>query len=126
MLHHHSASREPSSLESSDGKPKPVAGAPARGPLRAIILASTGQDISRCTHCDLCDKYLQPGMDLTIAELMQAASRDEYLALNSKTLWVSEKLLDHALRCQSGLDLVSILIVMQREAVERGIHPPES
>jgi hypothetical protein len=93
--------------------------------LRAIILASTGQDISRCTHCDLCDKYLLAGMDLTIAELMQATSRDENRALNSKTLWVSEKLLDHALRCQSGLDLASILLVMQRTAIERGIHPIE-
>jgi heterodisulfide reductase subunit C len=62
-------------------------------------------------------------MDLTIAELMQAASRDENRALNSKTLWISEKLLNHALRCQSGLELTSILMVMQREAIERGIQP---
>ena len=65
-------------------------------------------------------------MDLTIAELMQAASRDENRALNSKTLWVSESLLDHALRCQSGLELTSILMVMQREAIERGINPPQA
>lgn len=64
-------------------------------------------------------------MDLTIAELMQAASRDENRALNSKTLWVAESLLDHALRCQSGLELTSILMVMQREAIERGINPPQ-
>jgi heterodisulfide reductase subunit C len=113
-------------LNTTNAKTQPVPAPSGRGPLRAIILASTGQDIARCTHCDLCDKYLQPEMDLTIAELMQAASRNENRALKSKTLWVSESLLDHALRCQSGLELTSILMVMQREAIERGINSPQA
>jgi len=95
-----------------------------RGPLRAIILASTGEDIGRCTHCDLCEKYLRPGMDLTIGELMQSATRDENRALGSQTLWLADDLLGRSLRCQAGLDIASILLVLQREALERGYQPP--
>ena len=95
-----------------------------RGPLRAVILASTGEDIGRCTHCDLCEKYLQPGMDLTIGELMQSATRDERRALGSRTLWLVDDLLGRSLRCQAGLDIASIVLVLQREAIERGYEPP--
>jgi len=101
--------------------PTPVPG--RRGPLRGIILASTGEDISRCTLCDLCEKYLRPGMDLTFGELMQAAARDEQRALTSRTLWLADDLLGRSLRCQAGLDLASVLLVLQREAIERGLTP---
>ena len=96
----------------------------ARGPLRAIILASTGEDISRCTQCDLCEKYLRPGMDLTFGELMHCVTHDEEKALRSRTLWLADDLLGRSLRCQSGLDLASIMLVLQREAIERGYNPP--
>ena len=95
-----------------------------RGPLRAIILASTGEDIGRCMQCDLCEKYLQPGWDLTFGELMHAALHDEQRALTSRTLWLADDLLGRSLRCQAGLDLASIILVLQREAIERGHDPP--
>jgi hypothetical protein len=114
-------------LETSPELPKARPASPqhnTRGPLRAIILASTGEDIGRCTHCDLCEKYLKPGMDLTIGELMQSATRDESRALSSRTLWLVDDLLGRSLRCQAGLDLASIILVLQREAIERGYDPP--
>jgi hypothetical protein len=114
-------------LENSPESPKsrPASPQPSeRGPLRAIILASTGEDIGRCTHCDLCEKYLKPGMDLTIGELMQSATRDEDRALSSRTLWLADDLLGRSLRCQAGLDLESVMLVLQREAIERGFGPP--
>jgi hypothetical protein len=95
-----------------------------RGPIRAKVLASTGQDISRCNHCDLCEKYMGEGMDLTIGEILQAANRNDESVLASKSLWNSDTLLERKLHCQAGIDIASVLLALIRVAQDYGIDGP--
>lgn len=95
-----------------------------RGPIRARILASTGQDISRCHHCDLCEKYLGVNMDLTIGEILQAASRNDESVLTCRTLWNCDELLERTLHCQAGIDIASVLLALIHLARDRGIQGP--
>lgn len=95
-----------------------------RGPIRAKVLASAGQDISQCNHCDLCDKYLGEGMDLTIGEILQAANRNDESVLACQTLWTSDGLLVRKLHCQAGLDIASVLLALIRLAQDHGIDGP--
>lgn len=103
--------------------PQEISKSGDRGPLRAIVLTSTGQDISECSYCDLCDKYNSPGMDLTIGELIRAANKNDTSILASRTLWLAEEWIEKGMQCQSGIDLSSVLLALQREALERGIDP---
>ena len=90
-----------------------------RGPLRSVILASTGQDVRECVNCDACDAWILPGMDLTFGEIMQAAARDDPQALDNSTLWACDDLLPRV-RCRSGIDVASVILVLVREAELRG------
>jgi hypothetical protein len=94
-----------------------------RGPLRAIVLSSTGQDLAECSYCDLCEKYQSDGMDLTIGELIRGAKQNDLRVLSSSTLWLADEWIEKSMHCQSGLELSSILLTLQREAVERGLAP---
>jgi heterodisulfide reductase subunit C len=96
-----------------------------RGPLRSIILASTGQDVRDCINCDTCDGWMLPGMDLTFGEVMQAAARDDPLALENRTLWACDDLLPKV-RCPSGIDIASVILALVREAELRGIPAPDN
>jgi hypothetical protein len=95
-----------------------------RGPIKAKVLASTGQDISACNHCDLCEKYLGEGMDLTIGEILQAANRNDESVLACQTLWNSDALLERKLHCQAGIDIASVLLALIRVAQDYGINGP--
>jgi heterodisulfide reductase subunit C len=92
-----------------------------RGPLRSIILTSTGQDVRECTNCDSCDAWMLPGMDLTFGEIMQAAARDDAKAIENSTLWTCDDLLPRV-RCPSGIDIASVILVLVREAELRGVR----
>lgn len=94
-------------------------------PLRAVILARTGQDVRRCAACDLCTRSLLPGMDLTFGQLLQAVIHDEEKALRASTLWESDDLLIRHPKCLEDLDLAAILLTLQDEAVKRGLAPEE-
>ena len=94
-----------------------------RGPLRAIVLSSTGQDLAECSFCDLCEKYQSDGMDLTIGELIRGAKQNDQQVLASRTLWLADQWIEKGMHCQSGLELSSILLTLQREALERGLAP---
>lgn len=91
-----------------------------RAPLPQVILCSTGEDVRRCTACWGCDSLLQPGMDLTVGELMQAAARDSEGALACRSLW-SENLSRLPLRCQQGLNVAAVIEALRAEAVRRGL-----
>jgi heterodisulfide reductase subunit C len=70
-------------------------------------------------NCDTCDAWMLPGMDLTFGEVMQAAARDDPLALENQTLWACDDLLPRV-RCPSGIDIASVILVLVREAELRG------
>ncbi len=92
----------------------------SRGPLRQVILASTGQDVLQCTKCRSCDDLMADGMDLTFGEVMRAAARDDARALKNDTLWACDELLERGPKCQSGLDIASVILALRREAELRG------
>ena len=92
-----------------------------RGPLRSVILAATGQDVRECINCDTCDAWMAPGMDLTFGEVMQAAARDDPQALDNNTLWTCDDLLPRV-RCPSGIDIASVILVLIREGELRGLR----
>jgi len=96
---------------------------PRRGPLRAIILAATGQDVRLCGNCSSCEQLTAPGMDLSLGEIIRAAARDDPQALTCDSLWACEDLMLQPIPCQAGLALPSILLTLQREAELRGLAP---
>lgn len=91
-----------------------------RAPLPHVILCATGEDVRRCTACWGCDSLVQPDMDLTVGELMQAAARDSEGALACRTLW-SKGLSRLPLRCQEGLNVGAVVEALRAEAVRRGL-----
>jgi heterodisulfide reductase subunit C len=94
-------------------------GVATRGPLPHLILTATGEDVRRCIACWGCDALVNPDMDLTIGELMQAAARDDERALDSATLWACAAPKD-GLRCQQGIHVSAVLDELRTEAVRRG------
>ena len=92
-----------------------------RGPLRAIILSQTGQDVRACGNCWQCDDEHYPGMDLCFGELMRAAAQDDPVALLNETLWNCDPILAGGFDCQSGIQLQAVINVLRREANLRGV-----
>ena len=92
-----------------------------RGPLRAIILSETGQDVRACGSCWHCDDERHPGMDLCFGELMRAAAEDNPTALQNETLWNCDPILEGGFICQSGIQLQGVINVLRCEAKLRGV-----
>lgn len=92
-----------------------------RGPLTFIILASTGQDIRTCVHCQGCEDLLTPEMDLSFREILRAAARDDPSALTNRTLWACDGVIESTTHCQAGIDLSSVIHVLRRVAHTRGL-----
>src|SRR3990170_4570505 len=96
---------------------------PPGRPLRLMVLAATGQDLRKCSHCATCSGRLEPDMDLTLESLVQLALLNDDEALTSRPRW-SERAregAEHA--CASGLDLPLVIRVLRVEAVRRGLAP---
>jgi heterodisulfide reductase subunit C len=108
--------------ETGGGTFPPAAPSP-RGPLRHIILASTGQDVDHCINCAHCDRFDRSGMDLTFGEILRAASRNDPLAMTNDTLWACDDLLLYCSICHNGIDIPSVILALQREAELRGLAP---
>ena len=94
---------------------------PRRGPLRSVVLAATGQDVRLCGSCSNCECLLEPGMDLSLGEIVRAAARNDTSILSSPSLWACEDLLLRPIPCQAGLSLAAIILTLQREAEVRGL-----
>jgi len=94
-----------------------------RGPIAAIVLASTGEDIRNCGQCDLCSIELSPAMDMTIGELLQKAAQNDPSVFRSATLWHYDPTLHMDGRCQTGIDILRVIEAMREEAKLRGISP---
>jgi heterodisulfide reductase subunit C len=91
-----------------------------RGPLRAVILAKTGEDIRKCTNCWHCEQERTDDMDLSFGEIVRAAAQNDLLALDNLTLWNCDPLLASNPRCPSGLDRVTVIQALREEASVRG------
>ncbi len=96
----------------------------SRGPLPQVILASTGQDVRRCNNCLSCGNGNDPCIDLTLNEIMQAAARDDDIALSSRTLWCDE-LVERRIPCGANIDIQSVILALRREADMRGLASQE-
>ena len=99
---------------------------PGRGSLWAIILARTGEDVRQCVHCWRCEAEQRPEVDLSFSEVLQAAARDSRRALENQTIWLHGNAQPGEVQCHSGLDVGSILQVLQQEARLRGLAPSAS
>lgn len=99
----------------------------ARGPLRHIILAQTGQDIVNCKACHCCclDEALEVRLDLHPWQVMAAAQKNQNRALTNRTIWLLAAASPQAVRCANGLDVVAIARVLCAEARRRGLAPED-
>lgn len=91
-----------------------------RGPIPAIILASTNEDIRNCGHCQPCCLDTNPEMDLTLGEMLQMASRDDPAVFATQTLWNCDAVIENRERCQEGINLVRVIEALRDEAKLRG------
>jgi len=93
--------------------------------LRRLILTKTGQDITRCRGCQLCNGEFSREQDIPLDSLIQLAIMNDEEVLTSRTLWSAEVLTSARDACAREFDLKKILLVLREEAVRRGLHTPE-
>ncbi len=90
--------------------------------LRSVVLAKTGQDVSRCCSCALCDEYTEDEGDVGIALLMQWILANDARALTSATVWSDEVLQQVDQTCASRLDIPAVLRALRAEARQRRLR----
>ncbi len=90
--------------------------------LRSIVLAQTGQDVSQCCACALCEEITDSNGDISLSMLMQWILANDERALTNATVWSDEvvRLADHF--CASQLDIPAVLQALRNEARRRGLH----
>jgi heterodisulfide reductase subunit C len=94
--------------------------------LRRLILKETGQDVTRCRGCQLCNNESSRDQDIPLDSLIQLVIMNDEEVLTSRTLWSAEVLASAREACARELDLEKILLVLRNEAVRRGLHLPGS
>jgi hypothetical protein len=93
--------------------------------LRSSVLAQTGQDVSRCCSCALCEEIADDLGDVSLAMLIQWILANDDRALTYRTVWSDEVLrqADHV--CANQLDIPAVLRALREEAHRRGLHRGE-
>jgi heterodisulfide reductase subunit C len=93
----------------------------ASGPLRLVVLAATGQDVRKCSHCEFCSTKIDPVQDVSLETLLQMVVMNDEEVLTTRTLW-SDKVLESAQHvCASNLNLEAVLLALRNEAWRRGL-----
>ncbi len=93
----------------------------ASGPLRLVVLATTGQDVRKCSHCEFCSTKIDPEQDISLETLLQMVVMNDEEVLTTRTLW-SDVVLESAQHvCASNLNLEAILLALRNEARRRGL-----
>jgi hypothetical protein len=94
--------------------------------LRSSVLTRTGQDVSKCCSCALCEEITDDAGDVSLSMLMQWILVNDERALTSATVWSDEVLrqADHA--CANQLDIPAVLRALREEAHRRGLAEGES
>lgn len=59
-------------------------------------------------------------MDLTLGEIIRAAAQDKPSALNNKSLWNCDSILERNPVCPSGLNRIDVILALREEAILRG------
>jgi len=93
-----------------------------RQSLRHTVKTATGQDVTRCRECQLCDLQPADDMDVPLTTVIQMVMFDDEEVLTCRTVW-SERVLAEARRaCKRGLNLPAILLALREEARQRGLE----
>lgn len=92
--------------------------------LRTVVLAATGQDLRRCTHCSLCDALPAAEVDISLEMLVQLVILNDEEVLTSRTLWSDDVLASTRHVCTSGIDMEATLLALRKEARRRNLQPP--
>ena len=89
--------------------------------LRAIVLAQTGQDVSRCCSCAFCEDIADSNGDVSLSMVMQWILANDERALTNATVWSDEVLrqADHA--CANQLNIPAVLRALREEARRRDL-----
>src|SRR5512140_3137339 len=90
--------------------------ATARGSsLRTIVLLQTGQDVSKCCSCALCEEITDSAGDVSLSMLMQWILVNDDRALTCRTVWSDDVLrqADHV--CANQLDIPAVLQALRAE-----------
>jgi heterodisulfide reductase subunit C len=90
--------------------------------LRTIVLAQTGEDVSGCCSCALCEEITDEAGDVSLSMLIQWILTNDERALTNATVWSDEVLCkaDHV--CANQLDIPAVLLALRDEANRRGLH----
>ncbi len=93
--------------------------------LRSIVLAQTGQDVSRCSSCEFCEDVTGDS-DVSLSLVIQWILANDERALTNATVWSDEvlRLADRA--CANQLDLPAVLLALRGEAGRRGLRSRRS
>ena len=94
--------------------------------LRTIVLVQTGQDVSGCCSCALCEDITDRAGDVSFSMLIQWILVNDDRALTCRTVWSNEVLhqADHI--CANQLDIPAVLSALREEARRRGLHKGET
>ncbi len=89
--------------------------------LRRLILTKTGQDVTRCRGCQLCNNEYSHDQDIPLDSLIQLVIMNDEEVLTSRTLWSDEVLHSAREACVRELNMEQILLVLREEAIRRGL-----
>jgi hypothetical protein len=92
----------------------------SREPLRAVILANTGEDIRKCSNCLHCETERTEGTSLSFEGIVHAAAQSDAIALENETLWNCDPMIERNPIYPSGLDRARVIQALREEALVRG------
>jgi hypothetical protein len=90
--------------------------------LRSIVLAQTGQDVSRCCSCALCEEITDGAGDVSLSLVLQWVLVNDERALTNATVWSDEVLRQADRACANQLDIPAVLRALRSEARRRGLR----
>jgi len=91
--------------------------------LRLMVLAATGQDVCKCTHCGLCSALVDGETADGLAELVQWIIADDERALTARPAYSEQTLRAAQQICANRLDFCQVVAALQAEARRRGLSP---
>ena len=93
--------------------------------LRTIVLAQTGEDVSQCSSCALCEEITDEAGDVSLSMLIQWILANDERALANATVWSDEVLHKANHLCANQLDIPAVLLALRSEASRRGLRSGE-
>lgn len=90
--------------------------------LRSMVLSQTGQDVSRCCGCTLCEDITDSRGDVSLAMVLQWIRVNDDRALTCRTVWSDEVLRQAEHACTNQLDIPAVLRTLRAEARRRGLR----